>query len=171
MLNICNILELSAWGEWAGLDKFLSACRHRKKMLGCGFLGRISTQTDTVPRNGAGESHPKAKNLLIFPTRKIPLTKFTFYPIKSVFPSPPNRMQATQDSFIAAVIAVVSFFFNFKVYVLTRCLLNVVFSMTKAWKGQNFPSKISVPSSLNATWKTLLLLMLVSSFPHFFFYF
>ena len=130
MLNICNILELSAWGEWAGLDKFLSACRHRKKMLGCGFLGRISTQTDTVPRNGAGESHPKAKNLLIFPTRKIPLTKFTFYPIKSVFPSPPNRMQATQDSFIAAVIAVVSFFLISKF----MYWLDVYWMLSSAWQ-------------------------------------
>ena len=131
MLNICNILELSAWGEWVGLDKFLSACRHRKKMLGCGFLGRISTQTDTVPRNGAGESHPKAKNLLIFPTRKIPLTKFTFYPIKSVFPSPPNRMQATQDSFIAAVIAVVSFFFLISKFMYW---LDVYWMLSSAWQ-------------------------------------
>ena len=32
-----------------------------------------------------GESHPTAKNVLIYPTRKIALKKFT---IKSVIPSP-----------------------------------------------------------------------------------
>ena len=98
------------------------------------------------------ESHQTAKNLLISPTREISLTKFTSSPVKSVIlsPSKSNFYIMTQfassklgiiDVFnfflklnkftlyyittfiVAVIIAVVSFFFNFMVY-LYICLAN-----------------------------------------------
>ena len=36
------------------------------------------------------ESHPAAQNFLIFPTRKIPLNKFTSFVINSIITSPLN---------------------------------------------------------------------------------
>ena len=101
------------------------------------------------------ESYPTTKNLLIFRTRKkshfidlnLPLPKVLFQ-IKQQFLCN-HPMQA---SFLAVAITVASFFLtsdfictHVMLIFINRCLLNVVFSMTKALNGQtspkqNFPS-------------------------------
>ena len=45
---------------------------------------------ETLGMGDGEESHPTTKNLLISPTRKIPLNKFTSSFIKNGFPSPSN---------------------------------------------------------------------------------
>ena len=75
----------------------------------------------------------RSKKMLIFCTRKIPLTKEQFlcnHPIQTLF--------------IVAVIAVVLLFLtsdfmytNIMLIFINRCLLNLIFSMEKALNGQN----------------------------------
>ena len=79
------------------------------------------------------ESRSEAKKMLIFCTRKIPLTKEQFlynHPIQTLF--------------IVAVIAVILLFLtsdfmytNIMLIFINRCLLNLIFSMEKALHGQN----------------------------------
>ena len=79
------------------------------------------------------ESRSEAKKMLIFCTRKIPLTKEQFlynHPIQTLF--------------IVAVIAVILLFLtsdfmytNIMLIFINRCLLNLIFSMEKALNGQN----------------------------------
>ena len=99
-----------------------------------------------------GEYQPTDKNLLIFPTRKILLNKFTSFTIKNAIPSPSNSnfhlIILYKDSFVAVVIAVVSFFLtsgfmytHVMLILINQCLLNVVFSMTKILNGQSSPKK------------------------------
>ena len=74
------------------------------------------------------QSHLTIKNLPIFPTRKIPFNKFTSSAIfRFLFNCP------IQVSFVSAAIALVSFL----LILINLCLLNVVFSMKKAWNGQS----------------------------------
>ena len=98
------------------------------------------------------ESHPKAKCLLIYSTRKIPFNKFTSSAIKSVIPSSIKWQFLSnypiQASFSTVVIAVVSFFLtsdfmyrHIMLVLINRCLLNVVFSLTKALNGQSSPKE------------------------------
>ena len=61
------------------------------------------------------ESHPKAKNLLIYPTRKTPHNEFSSSAIKSVIPSPSDSnfhlfTPYIQASFVAVAIAIISLF-------------------------------------------------------------
>ena len=83
---------------------------------------------------GWGRIPPNSQNFTYFPHQKNALNKFT--------------LSTTKVSFVAVAIVVVSFFFNFRLYVhmcyasfIDRCLLNVVFSMTKALNGQSSPEK------------------------------
>ena len=99
-----------------------------------------------------GEYQPTAKGLLIFVTRKIPLNKFISSAIESVI-HPPIKYQfssnhSIQVSFVAVVIAVVSFFLttgfiytHVMLISINQCLLNLVFSMTKALSGQSYPKQ------------------------------
>ena len=75
-----------------------------------------------------------------------------------------------QASFVVAVISIVNFKFqalcvHMSCHLTNQCLLNVVFSMTKALNNQSSPKENlhSLPPS-NAILKTLLLLMLVFLF-------
>ena len=104
---------------------------------------------------GDGEkSYSTAKNLHISSIKKISINKsfavkkFNSCPIKQQFSSNHPR----QSSFVAAVNSVVSYL-NFRFYVHTshanltnQCLLNIFFSMTKAWMIEALPSKISISS-------------------------
>ena len=61
------------------------------------------------------ESHPEAKNLLIYPTRKTPHNEFSSSAIKSVIPSPSDSnfhlfTLYIQASFVAVAIAIISLF-------------------------------------------------------------
>ena len=95
------------------------------------------------PGNG-GEFKPTAKNLLIFPTRKIVLNKFTSSTMKSIIASPSNsNFHSIQALFLALVIAVVSSFLTSGsmyahaiLILIKQCLLNVTFSVTKPLDGQ-----------------------------------
>ena len=87
-----------------------------------------------------GESHPTAKNVLIYPTRKIPVMKFTSA-IKSVIPSLWN---SNFHLLVTIAMAVVSFFNLHMAHMccvvlilINRCLLNVVLSRKKALNNQS----------------------------------
>ena len=89
------------------------------------------------------------ENLLISPTRKILLNKLTYFPIKSVIPSPSNSNfhVITPDNFICScshsckIIFLTSTFMKTHVMLIliNQYLLNVFFSMTKALNCQNSP--------------------------------
>ena len=126
---------------------------------------------------GDGEkSYPTAKNLLIFPIRKIPLNIFKSFAVKSFISSPLNSNfqvnYSMQSSFASSVISVVSYF-KFQALcthityanLTNQCLLNVAFSMTKALNDGSSPKQKfhSLPPS-NAISKILLLLLLASLF-------
>ena len=101
-----------------------------------------------------GESHSTAKNLLISPTRKIPFNKFTLFAIKSVIPFPSNsnfhlitlyKLHLQLQSLLLH-----HFFFLFTsdcmyshvmLILINQCLLNVLFSMTKALNSQSSPKQ------------------------------
>ena len=79
-----------------------------------------------------GESQLTAKNLLLFPTRKILLNKFTPSAIKSVIPSPSNTN--------FHLITLYTLHLQLQ-SLLLQSFLNVVFSMTKALNGQRCPKQ------------------------------
>ena len=95
--------------------------------LPCPFSQTNPVDWERIPEN------LRSKKMLIFCTRKIPLTKEQFlynHPIQTLF--------------IAAVIAVVLLFLtsdfmytNIMLIFINRCLLNLIFSMKKALNGEN----------------------------------
>ena len=99
-----------------------------------------------------GEYQPTAKNLLIFPTRKILLNKFTSSTIKTFtsFPSNSNLHLITLYKLhLQLQSLLLCLFFNFRLYMFARvmlilinqCILNVVFGITKALTGQIAPKQ------------------------------
>ena len=119
---------------------------------------------------GMRVSYPTAKTLFIFPSRKIPLTKFTSSLMKSIisFSQISNfRVMTECKLHLLVVFVAVSLYltlgFLYTCVMLTfinRCLLNVVFSMTKALNGQNSPKQNFHSPHFIAIWKTLLPLCL-----------
>ena len=138
---------------------------------------------------GMGEkSYLTAKDLFISPIRKRPLNRFKSFAVKSLISSPSNNnfqviilcnLDLKLQSFMLYHIL------NFRLYVHTcqanltnQCLLNVVFSMTKAlndWSSpkQNFHSlHLSIPSLPPMLFrKPCFYYCLFSSFSHSLFYF
>ena len=138
---------------------------------------------------GDGEkSYPTAKNLLISPIRKIPLNRFKSFAVKSFISSPSNsnfqviilcNLHLQLQPFLLYHIL------NFRLYVHTyhanltnQCLLNVVFSMTKAFNDWSCPKKnlysfhLSIPSLPPMLFrKPCFCYCLFSSFTEFLFYF
>ena len=108
------------------------------------------------PEDG-GKSYLTAKNLLIYPIRKIPLNRFKFFAIKSFISSPIKQQfsinHPMQSSFVAAVISLVSYFkFQAYVHMCHANLTNKVYWMLpsaweKHWMIEALPSKISFPST------------------------
>ena len=108
------------------------------------------------PEDG-GKSYLTAKNLLIYPIRKIPLNRFKFFAIKNFISSPIKQQfsinHPMQSSFVAAVISLVSYFkFQAYVHMCHANLTNKVYWMLpsaweKHWMIEALPSKISFPST------------------------
>ena len=128
-----------------------------------------------------GESHPTTKNLLIFPTRKIPLNKFTSSTTKIVIPSPSNsnfHLINLCKLHLWLQPLLLYHFFNFRLHVhmccanfdksmFTECCLQHDKSIEwSKFSGAKFP----FCSLFNASWRTLIFLILVFLFSHFFFF-
>ena len=101
---------------------------------------------------GLGRIPTNSQNLLVFPTSKILLNKFTSSIIKSFAPSPSNSslISSPYTSFICSCShSCCITFFNFRLYMyahvmlilINQYLLNFVFSITKALSGQISPEK------------------------------
>ena len=86
-------------------------------------------------------------NVLIYPTRKFPIMKFTSSTIKSVIPSPWNsnfhlvtlyKLHLWLYPWLLSHFLTSIFMYTCVVLILiNRCLLNVIFSMTKALDDQS----------------------------------
>ena len=86
-------------------------------------------------------------NVLIYPTRKFPIMKFTSSAIKSVIPSPWNsnfhlvtlyKLHLWLQPWLLSHFLTSIFMYTCVVLILiNRCLLNVIFSMTKALDDQS----------------------------------
>ena len=116
-----------------------------KKLIGIKSLNTKQFLVGLSPRC-CFESYQTVKNLLIFWNR------FTSSTIKSVIPSPSNSnfhvITLCKLQFVAVVIPAVSFFLtsgfmytHFMLILINRCLLNVVFSMSKVLNGQSSPKE------------------------------
>ena len=107
-----------------------------------------------------GESQSTAKTLLLFPTTKILLNKFTSSAIKSVIPSPSNTN--------FHLITLYTLHLKLQSFLL-QSLLNVVLSMAKL-NGQSPPKQTSPHLSM-LFGNPCFSLCLFSSFSHSLFYF
>ena len=111
------------------------------------------------PEDGA-KSYPTAKNLLISPIIKVPLTRFKSFAIKSFIFSPSNsnfQVITICNLYLQLQSFLLYHMLNFRRYVHTchanltnQCLLNVAYSMTKALNNQSSPKQNfhSLPHSL-----------------------
>ena len=99
-----------------------------------------------------GESYPMAKNLLICTTMKVPLNIFDLHLLISevlfLLHQQLSSNHPMQSSFAAAVFFLASVFLNSglmythaMLILINRCLLNLVFSMTKELNGQGLCKK------------------------------
>ena len=148
-----------------------------KKRIGTKFVNTKQCPAGLSPRI-IPNCPPKTfmGNVLIYPTRKFPIMKFTSSAIKSVIPSPWNsnfhlvtlyKLHLWLYPWLLSHFLTSIFMYTCVVLILiNRCLLNVIFSMTKALDDQSsFKQNLfSVP--FNSTRKTLPLHVLV-----FFFFF
>ena len=155
-----------------------------KKLIGIKSLNTKQCLAGLSPRC-CFESYQTAKTLLIFWTRQVPFNRFTSSSIKSVIPSPSNSnfhvITLCKLQFVAAVIPAVSFFLtsgfmytHFMLILINRCLLNVVFSMSKVLNGQSSPKEnfnslhlsmlFGKPASLNACFPLIHTTTFISNF-------
>ena len=99
-----------------------------------------------ISQNYAPLAPKHSKNLLIYPTRKISPIKFTSSVVKSVIPSPWNcnfhlitlcKLHLWLQPWLLCHFLTSAFKYICDMLILiNRCLLNVVFRMTKALNGQ-----------------------------------
>ena len=139
----------------------------------CG-LSHIFPWTFMGNHENEGKSYPSAKNLLISSIRKIPLNRFKSFAIKSFISSPSNSnfQVITLATFICSCSHFCRTMFWISGFIYTHVMLILLINvywmlplaLQKHWIIEALPSKISIPASLDAISKTLLLLMLVFLF-------
>ena len=103
-----------------------------------------------------GESHPTGKIVLIYPTRKIPLMKFTLLSKVSLLPH-----EIVSFYLICSCSHGYCIIFSFQascvvLILINRCLLNVVFSMTNALNDQSSSKQNFCPLHLSILMRVFL---------------
>ena len=103
-----------------------------------------------------GESHPTTKNVFIYPTRKIPLMKFTLLSKVSLLPH-----EIVSFYLICSCSHGYCIIFSFQascvvLILINRCLLNVVFSMTNALNDQSSSKQNFCPLHLSILMRVFL---------------
>ena len=124
-----------------------------------------------------GESYPTANNLLISPTKKISLIRFTSSAIKSDIPSPSNshfhvitlyKLHLWLQSLLLYLFFLTSgsMYTHVMLILIIRCLPNIfdVYHDKSIEWSKFSQAKFPFSQPFNVLWETLLLLMLVFLF-------